>query len=166
MDIVSASHHHVKLIMQLFRLVTRHLRQQGIFQWDRFYPNRWVVGKDVKNGQMYVVLQDQVCVGAVVINEEQSANYASLPWQETDGRPAVIHRLAVHPEYQGQGIGKKLLIFAEEQARARGCTSIRLDAYTANPTALQMYERAGYWKVGLIRYPFRKQPYQCYEKRL
>ncbi|MEW9702685.1 GNAT family N-acetyltransferase [Paenibacillus sp. SI8] len=63
-------------------------------------------------------------------------------------------------------MGKKLLIFAEEQARARGCTSIRLDAYTANPTALQMYERAGYSKVGLIRYPLRKEPYQCYEKKM
>ncbi|MFC0211049.1 GNAT family N-acetyltransferase [Paenibacillus chartarius] len=166
MNIVSASNHQIGVIMRLFRSVTRHLRKKGVYQWDLFYPNRWVVSKDVKNKQMYVAMRDQLCVGAVVINEEQSAQYDSLPWQEGGGRPAVIHRLAVHPEHQGQGIGKQLLYFAEEQARAQGCTSIRLDAYTANPAALQMYERAGYSKVGLIRYPFRKEPYQCYEKKL
>ncbi|MEW9702684.1 hypothetical protein [Paenibacillus sp. SI8] len=101
MDIVFASKHQVHLIMRLLRSVTRHLRKTGIFQWDFFYPNRWVVSKDVKNEMMYIVLQNQLCVGAVAINEEQSEQYASLPWQDTNGRPGVIHRLAVHPEYQG-----------------------------------------------------------------
>ncbi|GAA3321527.1 hypothetical protein GCM10020331_037750 [Ectobacillus funiculus] len=98
------------------------------------------------------------------MNEDQSFKYAGLPWSDKEGRPAVIHRLAVHPDSQGKGIGKQLLLHAEALATSQGYTSIRLDAYTANPAAITMYERAGYNPVGQIRFPFRKHPYQCFEK--
>ena len=51
-------------------------------------------------------------------------------------------------------------------AISKGYTSIRLDAYTANTKAISMYERANYSTIGQIQYPFRKHPYQCFEKML
>ncbi len=47
------------------------------------------------------------CVAYVAINEEQSPEYSQINWF-TDGRKVlVIHRLSVHPEFQGKGIAKK-----------------------------------------------------------
>jgi ribosomal protein S18 acetylase RimI-like enzyme len=74
--------------------------------------------------------------------------------------------MAVHPNHQGKGIGKKLLKFAEDYARNQGFSSIRLDVYTENPSAVSLYEKAGYKEKGEVTFPFRKVPYKCFEKVL
>lgn len=166
MKIEVASMNDLKSITSLYTSVTKNLRNNGVTQWDRFYPNRFVISKDLKNRQLHAIINEDFCIGAVVVNGDQSTKYAHLPWKDQEGRPAVIHRLAVHPDSQGKGIGKQLLLYAEEWAKSQGYTSIRLDAYTANPAAVTMYARAGYHPTGLIRFPLRKKPYQCFEKML
>ncbi len=166
MNIEAASTNDLKSIKSLYTAVTSHLRKNGVYQWDRFYPNQIVIGKDLKRGDLHAIFNDGFCIGAVVVNEDQSTKYAGLPWSDPKGRPAVIHRLAVHPNSQGRGIGKQLLLYAEEFAKSQEYTSIRLDAFTANPAAIKMYERADYDPIGQIHFPFRKHPFQCFEKIL
>jgi ribosomal protein S18 acetylase RimI-like enzyme len=164
MNIEVATTNQLKPIKLLYSKVTNHLRKNGVDQWNRFYPNRWIIGKDIKQGHLHAIFNEETCIGVVVINNDQSSKYDILPWNDPKGGPAVIHRLAVQPESQGKGVGKLLLQHAEEWAKSKGFTSIRLDAYTANPNAIKMYERAGYSTVGQIQFPFRKHPFQCFEK--
>ncbi|PUA37618.1 N-acetyltransferase [Paenibacillus elgii] len=166
MDIVQLTADDLKSLLTLYREVTAHLNQNGVRQWDWLYPNRFVIGADAKRGTAYGVREGDRVIGAVVVDRRQSGNYSELPWTDRTGDPACIHRLAVHPAAQGQGIGKRLLQFAEQQARTEGCTSIRLDVFTGNPGAVGMYRRAGYTEVGAIRFPMRKEPYLCFEKLL
>ncbi|MDR4947010.1 GNAT family N-acetyltransferase [Neobacillus cucumis] len=166
MEMEVASMNDLKSIKYLYTTVTNSLRKNGVYQWDIFYPNIIVIGRDLKKGHLHALINDGICVAAVVMNEEQSSKYSGLPWSDKKGRPAVIHRLAVHPGSQGKGIGKQILLYAEEMAISKGYTSIRLDAYTANTKAITMYERANYSTVGQIQYPFRKYPYLCFEKML
>ncbi|WP_160725315.1 GNAT family N-acetyltransferase [Bacillus sp. USDA818B3_A] len=164
MKIEVASMNDLKSIKHLFASVTNHLRKNGVYQWDIFYPNRWVIAKDLKGGHLHAIFNDGICLGAVVMNDVQSSKYKGITWSDSKGRPAVIHRLAVHPDSQGKGIGKQLLFYAEELAKSEEYTSNRLDAYTGNPTAIEMYERALYSSAGQIHYAFRKLPYLCFEK--
>ncbi|MED4600812.1 GNAT family N-acetyltransferase [Paenibacillus validus] len=155
-----------KSVMHLYKAVTSHLRENGIYQWDRFYPNRFVIHNDLKNGCLFGVKQDGAVIAAVVVDEKQSSKYLQVNWQDRQGKAACIHRLAVHPDYQGMGLGKKLLQFAEQYTLTQGCSSIRLDVYSANETALAMYTRAGYMHTGAVQFPFRSTPYYCFEKIL
>ncbi len=155
-----------KSVVELYKSVTSHLRRSKIHQWDWFYPNRMIIGSDLKEGNLYGVKQDDVVIAAVVVNEKQTARYANVNWIDWSGKPACIHRLAVHPQFQGKGLGKKLLQFAEEHAFMQGHSSIRLDVYSGNPAAVGMYRRAGYKEIGIIHFPFRKLPYFCFEKPL
>ncbi|WP_442602373.1 GNAT family N-acetyltransferase [Paenibacillus sp. KN14-4R] len=155
-----------KGIMSLFRTVTKHLQSQGNYQWDRFYPNGIIIGRDLRERNLFGIKMDNQIVGVVVLDTKQSDRYGSLPWSEREGKSACIHRLAVHPDYQGQGIGKQLLQFAENLALQQGNSDIRLDVYTGNAGALSMYKRAGYQQVGEIKFPFRQVPYRCFEKIL
>ncbi|UJF33910.1 GNAT family N-acetyltransferase [Paenibacillus hexagrammi] len=155
-----------KAIMSLYRAVTKDLRKQGNRQWDWFYPNGIVIGSDLKNHTLYGMKVGSQVTAAVALDANQSPQYAPLPWSNTPGKPACVHRLAVHPDHQGKGLGKRLLAFAEELAMQQGYSSIRLDVYTGNPGALAMYVRAGYRQVGEVRFPFRETPYMCMEKIL
>ncbi|TXK84521.1 GNAT family N-acetyltransferase [Paenibacillus sp. N3.4] len=155
-----------KEVISLYRAVKKDLQSHNINQWDWMYPNGFVIAKDLKQQHMYGIKKGGRVIAAVVVDANQSPEYAALQWSEYQGKAACIHRLAVHPEFQGQGMGKQLLQFAENLARKMGSTSIRLDVYTGNPGAVNMYERAGYQEVGEVRFPFRKVPFLCFEKPL
>lgn len=151
-------------VKQFYAEITSDLRKKGIDQWDRFYPNRFVMKNDLKNGTLFGIKEENHLIGAIVLDTNESKQYLKLQWEDQSGGPLIIHRLAVHPFHQGKGIGKKLLNFAEEYALKKGHTSIRMDVYSQNPEAVRMYERAGYQIRGSVRFPLRKVPYLCFEK--
>jgi ribosomal protein S18 acetylase RimI-like enzyme len=155
-----------KSLRALYRVVTRDLRRSGVDQWDWAYPNRFTIRADVKSGRAFGISENGTVIGAVVVNDQWSRKYASIEWTDREGRPAAIHRLAVRPDFQGKGLGRQLLQFAERVAQDEGYTSIRLDVYSGNPGAVTMYQRHGYEHRGEVRYPMRKRPYFCYEKVL
>lgn len=61
--------------------------------------------------------------------------------------------LAVLPEYQNNGLGSKLLTFAEEQARTKKFKKISLLTSKNNVNAIRFYERNGYRKTVLFDRP-------------
>jgi len=60
-----------------------------------------------------------------------------------DNDTAYIGRLIVHPQMQGQGIGRKLLLAIEQE-----CPTIRYELFTGNKSIknLRLYEHLGYVK--------------------
>jgi ribosomal-protein-alanine N-acetyltransferase len=61
---------------------------------------------------------------------------------------ARLYSLATKPESQGKGVGSALIEAAEHVARQRRCTSLRLEVRTDNATAISLYERRGYARIG------------------
>jgi putative acetyltransferase len=55
-----------------------------------------------------------------------------------------IKRMYVSPVLRGQGAGRGLLQFLEQQAARRGMKLLRLETGIHQPEALRLYERAGY----------------------
>jgi GNAT superfamily N-acetyltransferase len=62
----------------------------------------------------------------------------------TDSGRADIEGLVVEDEYRGNGIGELLVQAAEEWARRRGCTSMRLVSNVVRERAHEFYKRLGY----------------------
>jgi ribosomal protein S18 acetylase RimI-like enzyme len=64
-----------------------------------------------------------------------------------------VHNVAVHPDAQGRGLGRRLLAFAETEGRRLGLPEIGLltnERYVAN---IALYERYGYRETH--REPYR-----------
>ena len=60
----------------------------------------------------------------------------------------LIYSVAIHPDYQGRGYGRKLLALAEQQAIEAGYSSIRLytnERFTYN---IALYQWLGYQETG------------------
>jgi len=59
-------------------------------------------------------------------------------------RVAGIETINVDPKYHGNGIGKKLLIAAEDDMKKKGINKINLEVSTGNMRAIRLYEKYGY----------------------
>jgi putative acetyltransferase len=57
---------------------------------------------------------------------------------------AEIRKMYLHPTLRGQGIGKQLLNFIEEQAKEIGFARLELETATAMQAARALYEKNGF----------------------
>jgi ribosomal protein S18 acetylase RimI-like enzyme len=60
----------------------------------------------------------------------------------------LLENIAVDPAYQGTGLGKLLLAFAEDEARRQGYSAIRLYTNAKMTENIAIYTRLGYRKTG------------------
>jgi ribosomal protein S18 acetylase RimI-like enzyme len=56
----------------------------------------------------------------------------------------MVENVAVDPEQQGRGLGPMLLDFAEDQARARGVSELRLYTHERMTSNIELYRRLGW----------------------
>lgn len=153
----------IKEIMNVIEEATKDMNEKKIYQWDEIYPDEAVIRDDIADNNLYVyVNEDNIIEGIIVLNECQDEAYEALKWEYNSGDYLVIHRLCIHPKYQGKGIARKLAEFAEKFAVNGNYESIRLDAFVQNPRACRLYEKSGYKRRGTVT--FRKGDFYCYEK--
>jgi ribosomal protein S18 acetylase RimI-like enzyme len=62
-------------------------------------------------------------------------------------RPMFVEELAVHPDYQGRGVGSFIIDQLQHLARVRGCTHLVLEVAENNETALSWYRRRNFFKL-------------------
>jgi ribosomal-protein-alanine N-acetyltransferase len=67
----------------------------------------------------------------------------------------LIGNVAVHPDWQGHGIGRALMERALEELAAQGAEWVGLEVQTDNPTARQLYKDLGFEEVGRILHMLR-----------
>lgn len=61
-----------------------------------------------------------------------------------DGHRGWINYLAVHPNHQGRGIGRRMMDEAEIRLRAKSCPKINLQVRTTNAGVIAFYKKLGY----------------------
>lgn len=166
MDIVKGNIQDMTLIMDLIKNNISDMETKGIYQWNEHYPTQTIFENDINNEILYLIKNDYECLGIIAFDEQQSPEYKEISWFTEGKKVLVIHRLAVNPKHQKQGIGKLLLDFAENIAMKKQYTSIRLDSYSGNSRAIKLYENRGYRKTGQIFFPYRELPFYCFEKKL
>lgn len=152
-------------ILALTRACGKHMRENGIDQWDENYPDRMSLERDITSNTLFAYREKGEVIGIVVLNETQDPEYADIQWstKESD-RNIVVHRLAVSPDHQGQGIARKIMDFAEEWAHKNDFDAIRLDTFSQNPRNQRFYKNRGYTELGSVYLSYKKEhPYFCYE---
>lgn len=71
------------------------------------------------------------------------------------GSAHLIGNVAVHPDWQGQGIGRALMEAALEEIATQGARWVGLEVQADNQPARQLYERLGFEEVGRILHMLR-----------
>lgn len=60
----------------------------------------------------------------------------------------LLDNIAIRPDRQGRGHGRRLIAFAEDQARARGFASIRLYTNVLMTANIALYQGLGFVEMG------------------
>ncbi len=60
-----------------------------------------------------------------------------------------ILNICIHPDFQQQGLGKKILHFLVEKAREFSCKDIFLEVRVSNSIAIKMYSACGFNESGI-----------------
>lgn len=75
-------------------------------------------------------------------------DFEGTPEDETEAGEIYLDTVSVFPEYQGKGIGQKLIQALIEQSRERGFSKVGLLVDSNNPSAKRLYERIGFQGAG------------------
>ena len=81
------------------------------------------------------------------------------------GRTGEIRHMYVAPDARRRGLARAILAALEEEARALGYDSVRLETGERQPDAMRFYESAGFERIACYG-PYEGMPLSvCFEKR-
>lgn len=151
-------------ILSLTKACGRAMNVKGIFQWNETYPNSAAFQEDIQRGELYVYKSEEVIIGCIVISTKMDEEYKAVKWLTEGSNHYYIHRLAVHPKYQGKGIARSLMDYAEDLGSQNNKVSIRLDTFSQNHRNQKFYDARGYKRLENIYFPKQSEfPFYCYE---
>lgn len=134
-----------------YDLIDRMQGQEFCPYWTKgVYPTLEDIRSAAERSELYLALEGEAIAGAFILNRRQTDEYRRALWptEAEPGRVGVIHLLAVHPDFQGRGLAKRLLARAVEESRAKGDRVIRLDTLTWNVPGRRLYEGFGFRYCG------------------
>lgn len=157
----------IESICGIIRQVVPLMNDHGNFQWNQDYPLYGDFEKDVANDELWVATCGNKIAGVIALSHEQPKEYFELEWDKSV-QVLVPHRMAVHPDFRGYGIAKKLLQFAEDLALSYHINIIRVDTCTRNSATTKLFPSLGYIAIGEITLEGKPpdHKFMCYEKYL
>lgn len=151
-------------ILEITRACANYMIKRGIYQWSENYPNKEAFEIDVSRNELFIYEHGGTIIGCMVISEIIDEEYKNIEWLTKNRRNLYIHRLAVHPDEQGNGIAQKLMTFAENYGKQNNYASIRLDTFSQNKRNQKFYELRSYERLGNVYFLNQSEfPFYCYE---
>ena len=151
-------------LLNITKSCAKYMIENNIYQWNEHYPSKEIFEKDIELNQIWKLEIDNEIVGIIVLSEIEDDEYKNVRWLTENNNNLYIHRLAVHPKFQGEGYAQKLMNFAENFAKENKYSSIRLDTFSQNTRNQKFYEKRGYQKLGSIYFPKQSEhPFYCFE---
>ena len=115
--------------------------------WKRgVYPEEVYLNQAIDRQDLYLLMEEGKIWAAVILNHRFDVAYDKVSWL-VDAAPEeiiAVHTLATHPDRLCTGLAGKLMDYAAELGRSRGCKSIRLDAWEPNEPAHCFYRSRGF----------------------
>ena len=139
-------------IMEIINEARRNLKEQGINQWQRSYPNAGVIERDIVAGNCYVAEEEGQVAASFAVSFDGDADYDKISngsWRR-EGRFAVVHRVAVGAAWRGRGLASAALRHAEKLSLARNIDYLKIDTHRDNLPMRRVLGKNNFTLCGLI----------------
>ncbi|MBR2779542.1 MAG: GNAT family N-acetyltransferase [Firmicutes bacterium] len=121
--------------------------------WKKdIYPAPEFLADSIRKGELYVVLEEETMVAAMVVNQEYNESYSKIQWKTAaeDAEMMSIHALGVHPDFAGRGYAYAMVQAAIRLAEQSGMKVIRLDVIEGNQPAVDLYTVFGFEYIDTV----------------
>jgi ribosomal protein S18 acetylase RimI-like enzyme len=158
-NIVLATEDDRRQIMELYQA------QKGkeFCAWDEDYPSNETIDFDLSRDSLFIIKEDGKVIAAISIEEDEAVDSLEC-WNRALFPGGELARVAVSPEVQSRGIGRKLMQHGMDVLKERGYKSIHFLVNKYNKKAISCYAHFGFDVVGEC-YMY-DQDFLCYEKEL
>ncbi len=89
-----------------------------------------------------------IAAGAVSVLEDPDGAVAAIIVLLPKPDHLLLDNIAVHPDRQGRGLGRRLIAFAESEARRLGYAELRLYTHETMIENIALYTRLGFRETG------------------
>ena len=129
----------------------RHLKEQGIDQWQTGYPDEACIRRDIVSGKGFMVVDGNEVLGYLCVDYDGEPAYEGLNGEwKADGKYVVVHRMAFAENARGKGLSSRVFALVEEMSRERGVHAFRVDTDADNRKMLHVLEKCGFMRRGTI----------------
>ena len=91
--------------------------------------------------------------GRFFVSEEADGTVSGAVFLRDEGAEGYFGLLAVAPEHQGHGVGRRLVAYAEEVFREMGCARVRIVVPNLRTELFPWYEALGYQERATLSFP-------------
>lgn len=145
MDFRQAVMQDLPQLKDMYKRIIKDINEQNIQIWDDIYPCEFFED-DIKNNQLYILLNNGEIVSAFVLSDTNSGETA-VEWNNNHAKAVYIDRLGVNVKYSKKGIGSLMLDKAKEIAKTLNAEYLRLFVVDINIPAIQLYNKKEFIKV-------------------
>lgn len=152
----------LKRVWEFLKLVFRDVNKETVEyqrprtrrQFDEVYEEEGIeqLVFDVGTGRKTQIAAYAECAFEVTSESWVNSRY----FDNRDMRPMFVEELAVHPNFQGQGVGSFVLEQLEHLARVRACTHLVLEVAENNESALKFYRLRHFQKLDAMIFMAKK----------
>jgi ribosomal protein S18 acetylase RimI-like enzyme len=90
----------------------------------------------------------RIAAGAVTVLDEADGRIAAIIVLVPKTDHLLLDNIAVRPDCQGRGLGRRLIAFAEAEARRQGFAELRLYTHAKMTENIALYTRLGFAESG------------------
>ena len=154
-----------EVIWEMLQQAIQRRKNDGSNQWQDGYPNSETAVIDIKNDVGFVLEIKGNIAGyaAIIFDIEPAYEVIEGNWL-SNGKYAVIHRVAISEKFLGQGIAKNLFLEIANYVISQNISSIKVDTNFDNIQMLKILQRLHYTYCGEVY--FRGSPRKAFEKIL
>lgn len=143
----------VSAIVPMIKNAKQYLRQQGINQWQKGYPNEDTLKNDIYANDNYVLICNGQVAGSASLVAGLEPNYLKIDGQWTNGtynQYLTIHRFVISNRFRGKHLARFLMSNLLSAANLLGFKDVRVDTHPQNQIMQHVILANGFQFRGVV----------------
>lgn len=146
MEIRKAKIEEIDQILEIYASARVFMREHGnAVQWVNGYPQREIIEEDIKQGELYLCLEEEEICAVFFYRVGEDPTYKVIKDGEwlNDAPYGVVHRIASNQKVKGAA--SMCLSWAFEQ-----CRNLKIDTHETNIPMQNLLKKNGFKRCGII----------------